>query len=106
MQVLTEHRQQTGRCLLRRCPISGARLSPTNHTGNYIYMLFQMDAGMGKNLQTGTFRTAAQVLPVQFCIVSAALAVRHALQFDQKRMLPECETTVFTALASSREDYF
>ena len=61
IQVLTGKRQRGGVTLLRRCPVSGAQLSPTDHTGNFIYMLFQMDAGVGKNLQTGTFRTAAQV---------------------------------------------
>jgi hypothetical protein len=45
---------------LRRCPISGATLHPTNERLNLVYMLFQMNSGMGKNLQGG-YRTAAQV---------------------------------------------
>jgi hypothetical protein len=61
VQVLTARRHRDGRSLLQRCPISGAQLSPTDHIGNFIYVLFQMDAGLGKNLQTGAFRTAAQV---------------------------------------------
>ena len=62
MQAIKERRQQSGAALMSRCPISGAKLSATDHTGNFIYMLLQMDAGVGKNLQTGAFRTAAQVL--------------------------------------------
>jgi hypothetical protein len=66
-QVLTETHRRDGVTLLRRCPVSGAQLSPTDHTGNFVYMLFQMDSGVGKNLQTGTFRTAAQVCLASLC---------------------------------------
>ena len=78
MQVLTGKRQQGGATLLRRCPVSGAQLSPTDHTGNFIYMLFQMDAGVGKNLQTGTFRTAAQVHRTRSCGMCLHLLNRAA----------------------------
>jgi hypothetical protein len=62
-QVITEERQQKGLNLLRHCPVSGAKLSDTDILGNYVYMIVQMDAGVGKNLQGGTFRTASQVCP-------------------------------------------
>jgi hypothetical protein len=66
-QVITEERQQKGLNLLRHCPVSGAKLSDTDVLGNYVYMLVQMDAGVGKNLQGGTFRTASQVCPAPTC---------------------------------------
>jgi hypothetical protein len=61
LQVITEVRHKHGWNMLRRCPVSGAQLSESDDVGNFMYMLFQMDSGMGKNLQAGTFRTASQV---------------------------------------------
>lgn len=78
VQVITELRSKEGLNLLRRCPVSGATLSDTDSIGNFIYMLFQMDAGMGKNLQGGTFRTAAQVRPHDSpALVKATLATKQ-----------------------------
>eukprot|EP00892_Ulva_mutabilis_P010590 jgi/Ulvmu1/7903/UM004_0135.1 len=56
-KVLMRHAK--GELQLKRCPISGGKLHPDDHIGNLVYMLFQMNSGMGKNLQGG-FRTVAQ----------------------------------------------
>lgn len=79
LQVITQQEKTQGYTLLKHCPVSGALLSKTDHLGNYVYMLFQMDAGVGKNLQGGTFRTARQVntLPTAACIACAAHDVRN-----------------------------
>lgn len=68
-QVLMRHQDDGFR--LTRCPISGGKLHPTDRIGNLVYMLFQMNSGMGKNLQGG-FRTAAQVWLAQVWIAVAA----------------------------------
>jgi hypothetical protein len=71
---------------IRRCPISGAKLHPTDENMNLVYMLFQMNSGMGKNLQGG-YRTAQQVPPTTLLVHVAMLHVAIVLGSSDKVVL-------------------
>lgn len=76
MQVLSAQHQKHD-IKIRRCPISGAKLHPTDTKMNLVYMLFQMNSGMGRNLQGG-YRTAAQVqlaCPACVAVLNAVLQI-------------------------------